>query len=434
MSNQGLTWVSDDPLKVEKAFLVGIEHKNSEALEAEEHLQELADLVTTLGLTIVGSEKVKLRTPRTRLLLGTGKARDVVNMARECGADVLIFDDPLTPSQQRNWEAFADLAVIDRQEVILDIFADRAQTREAVLQVALAKTTYAMPRLRRRWTHLHRQRGAAGGRGMRGEGEQQLEMDSRMVRVRLAQLRRQLAEVRQHRDVQRSKRQRRPLPVAAIVGYTNAGKSSLLNTLTEADVLVENKLFATLDPTVRRLMLPNHQELLLVDTVGFIRKLPHLLVEAFKSTLEETTMADFLIEVIDVTGEHLEEHHRTTREVLADIGAGDKPVVTVLNKIDRIEDALERRRIARKYPDAILISARTGEGLDDMRAALAHELEASLCVEDVLIPHQRYDLVAKLHRTSAILRESYDEDGIRLQVRMSRDMRATLAPYTISSD
>ena len=405
-------------------------HETGGAL-ATELLAELGELSRTLGVRLLGSTLVRLRTPQPRYLVGAGKAKEIVAQARACAADVIIFDEPLTPSQQRNWEELADMAVIDRQEVILDIFAERAQTRAASLQVALARATYALPRLVRRWTHLHRQRGAVGGQGMRGEGEQQLELDSRQVRLHISRLKTQLKEVEKHRRVQRHQRLKRPMPVAAIVGYTNAGKSSLLNALTDTSVLVEDKLFATVDPTVRRLLLPNHQEVLLVDTVGFIRKLPHLLVDAFKSTLEETLMADFLIEVIDVTSAQIEEHRNTTRKVLAEIGGGDKPAVMVLNKIDLVTDDLTRRRLTRTYPEAILISTRTGEGLPQLAQTLARELDAALLEQHLLVPHDRYDIVALLRRRSAILAEAYEDEGIRLRARIPTDVLASVAAFIV---
>jgi GTP-binding protein HflX len=415
--------------KPERAFLVGIQRAGTAPEASHELLAELEELCRTLGVSVIGSTMVRLRAPQPRYLIGSGKANEIIASARAVEADVLVFDDPLSPSQQRNWEELADLAVIDRQEVILDIFAERAHTREAALQVALARATYTLPRLQRRWTHLHRQRGAAGGQGMRGEGEQQLELDSRMVRTQITRLKEQIEEVKKHRHVQRSQRLKRPLPVAAIVGYTNAGKSSLLNALTGTNVFVEDKLFATLDATVRRLLLANHQELLLVDTVGFIRKLPHMLVDAFKSTLEETLMADVLIEVIDATSDQIEEHRQTTREVLAEIGAGEKPVIPVLNKIDCVTDDLARRRLQRACPEAVLISALTGEGLPLLTETLARALDASLKEQDLLIPHDRYDLVALLRRRSAVVTEKPEEDGVHLRARVPPDLAPAVAAF-----
>ncbi|MCK5805049.1 MAG: GTPase HflX [Lentisphaeria bacterium] len=405
----------------------------TDADEAREMLRELHELTNTLGIPIVGSTMVKVRKPQARYLVGGGTAESVVEQANECDADVIIFDDPLLPSQQRNWEELSELAVIDRQEVILDIFAGRAQTREARLQVQLARAFYSLPRLKRKWTHLHRQRGATGGMGMRGEGEQQLEVDSRLVRTRIAKLKEQLKEVRQHRHTQRSQRMRKPVPVAAIVGYTNAGKSTLLNTMTDAGVFVEDKLFATLDPTVRRVTLPNRQELLLADTVGFIRKLPHSLVEAFKSTLEETFMADFLVEVVDATTDQLEERLETTRDVLTELGASEKRMITVFNKVDLVKDELTLRRLARKYDDAIFVSAKTGQGIEEFRDRLALELSHGLERKHLRIPHSRHDLVARLHRSCAVLEQRHEDDAVYLTADIPKQMLSELAAFFLDS-
>lgn len=403
---------------VERAFLVGLRHPRVEPEAVEELLDELEELVTTLGVGVRGRMVAPVRKNQSRYLVGPGKAEEIVAAAKAARADVIVFDDPITPSQQRNWESLSKLAVIDRQEVILDIFHDRAQSREAELQVALARAEYDLPRLRRRWTHLHRQRGAAGGLGGRGEGEQQVEVDARLVRGRITNLEKRLREVRKQRGVQRKQRLRKPIPVGAIVGYTNAGKSSILNALTQADVLAEDKLFATLDPTVRRVALPNNQELLLSDTVGFIRKLPHQLVEAFKSTLEEVIQAEFLVEVLDISGRLVDEHHETTREVLRELGAWDKPVIRVYNKIDLV-DSLTVRRYRRKHPDAVFVTATNGMGLDELRQRLADELTRKLYEERYLIPHSRYDLVSLLHRTGDVLEEKHEDNGVNITARVS---------------
>lgn len=415
-----------------RALLVGVEPHDSPG-SGREAVAELIRLVDTLGLAVVGQVMVRVRRPGSRYLVGSGKAQEIVDKAAACRAEVIIFDEALTPSQQRNWEKLSELAVIDRQEVILDIFAARAHTREAVLQVKLAQAEYELPRLKRRWTHLSRQRGMRGGMGLRGEGEQQIEVDYRLVKKRIAQLRGELDQVRLRRSVQRGKRTKKPVPVAAIVGYTNAGKSSLLNALTNAEVLVEDKLFATLDPTIRRIGLPNNQDLLLCDTVGFIRKLPHLLVEAFKATLEETRVADFLIEVLDAEAGELDAHHETTREVLRELGADRTPVVTVLNKVDLIPGALALRRLQRRYPDAVLVSAATGDGLTGLRERLASELNRLLREVDLLVPHDRYDVVDTLHRTSRILQEKYEPEGVRLTVAVPASLMGLLRDFLVTN-
>jgi GTP-binding protein HflX len=418
-----------DQSKVPNAFLVGIQHQQSSREEAEELLAELSELVDTLGLPKVGSGMARLRAINPAFVTGSGKAQEIVEQAKAADADVIVIDDFLTPAQQRNWEKLSELAVIDRQEVILDIFAARAQTNEASLQIALAQANYALPRLERKWTHLNRQRGMAGGLGGRAEGEQQLELDARQIRKQIAKLKKQLVEVRQQRDIQRGKRLRKPVPVAAIVGYTNAGKSSLLNTLTQATVLTEDKLFATLDPTVRRLELPGGLELLLTDTVGFIRKLPHLLIEAFKSTLEETRLADYIIEVIDANSPNITEHHETTQKVLEEIGAGRKPTIMVLNKIDLLPDALTRRRLTSLFPEAIVISAKTGEGLPKLLEELARQTTAVMTKLQVLIPHTRYDIMTVIRRQCSVDLEKHGENGVFMRLLVPENCQKLLEEF-----
>lgn len=413
---------------VEWAFLVGLCHPREDVEHVEELLDELADLTDTLGVQVVGRTMARLRKPRSRYLLGEGKADEISEMARQAGADVVILDDELSPSQQRNWEARTKLAVIDRQEVILDIFAKHARTREAELQVALARSKYDLPRLKRRWTHLHRQRGMAGGQGMRGEGEQQLEVDARLVRKRIQALERQLDEVRRQRHTQSKRRNRQAVPQGAIVGYTNAGKSTLLNALSGADVYTENKLFATLDSTVRRVTM-NSRTLLLSDTVGFIRKLPHQLVEAFHSTLQEAIEADFLIEVMDVTSESVDEHHQTTREVLQELGAWGKPVIPVFNKLDQLKDPFRVRRLRRHYPDAVFLSAKTGGGMQELSDRLAEEAWRRAEETTCLIPHRRYDLVSYLHREADVLQEEHESEGVRMTVAASPGVLRSVEEY-----
>ncbi len=406
--------LAPEPLK---AYLVGFLHSGDEPFQTESLLAELAELCSTCGMVVVGSEIAKIRVVDPGTILGKGKLAEVLETAERLGADVVVTDDVLSPSQQRNWEKRTKLAVIDRQEVILDIFAARAQTREARLQVELAKANYDLPRLVRKWGHLNRQRGAAGGRGGRAQGEQQLELDSRQVRAKIQKLNDELAEVRKQRGVQRSARLVKPVPVIAIVGYTNAGKSSLLNRLTNAEVLVENKLFATLDPTVRRFALPGGQEVLLADTVGFVRKLPHLLIDAFKSTLEETKLADYILEVLDANDPNLTEHHDTTQEVLAQIGVGPKPTLMVFNKWDLLDED-EKAALRFKYPEALAISVKTGDGVPTLVNRIALRVKALMPFRSYCFPHSAYTELAQLRKYCFIEKEEFLEDGVHVDARV----------------
>ena len=418
----------DKNVRIEAAFLVGVQTPRLRAGEGAELLAELRELVENLGLRIVGSDLVNLRNPAPAFFLGRGKAVALIEAARAAGAHAIVLDEALSPAQQRNWEQEAGLAVLDRQEVILEVFADRAHTREAMLQVELARQEYFLPRLKRAWTHLSRQRGRGA---LGGEGETQLEQDRRTVRARVRHLRDAIAEVRQQRAVQRQRRLRVPVATCAIVGYTNAGKSCLLNRLTGARVLVENKLFATLDPTTRQLALPNSQKLLVTDTVGFIRRLPHDLVDAFKATLEEVVVADFLIHVLDVTSPNVAQHQATTLAVLAELGADRKTILTVYNKIDVAEPAtLESVRLA--TPGALLLSAKTGAGVDELLGRCAELVSREFGATELLVPQDRYDVVARLHQVGHVHAQELRDDGIHLQGHFPAAQSAVFAPYIVN--
>lgn len=413
--------------KAQRAFLIGVQTPDMPDGEGEELLTELTELVENLGLSIVSKAMVKLRTTTPALFVGSGKAGELAAAAKEDGAEVIVFDSALSPAQQRNWEELAGMAVIDRQEVILEVFADRAHTREAVLQVALARMEYSLPRLTRAWTHLSRQRGKGS---LGGEGETQLEQDRRVVRNRIAHIKQELAEVVRQRGVQRTRRVRVPVPTASIVGYTNAGKSSLLNTLTGSSVLAEDKLFATLDPTTRQLLLPGNQKILLTDTVGFIRRLPHGLVEAFKATLEEVLVADFVIHVVDVTSPHFEKHRETTLSVLAELGAGDRPMINVFNKAD-LADAVQVRAARHAVPDALFVSARTGQGIDELMERCRERVSDDLGMVRLVIPHDRYDLVARLHGLGHVQSQEHQEDGVHVTGRFPPSQAGLLQPFLV---
>jgi len=409
---------------VETVHLVGV--GAGDGSEAREHLEELERLVATLGFETRGTTLVKLRRATPRYLVGSGKAIEICDAARSEEADCIVFDDDLSPSQQRNWEKLTDGCVIDRHEIILDIFAAHATSRESVLQVALARAEYSLPRLTRAWTHLSRQRG--GRQGTRGEGEMQLEVDRRIVLRKIARFKRELAELARQRALRRSRRESIPVPSAAIVGYTNDGKSSLLNALTGANVGVADELFKTLDATTRRLVIPNSLDLLLTDTVGFIRKLPYDLVDAFKSTLEEARLADFLIIVLDISDLACALHYQTTLSVLRDIGAETDNSIIVLNKCDLVGES-ESDDALRRYPEAILASSKRGIGLDELKSRLRARLYSSMSITRFVLPESRHDLAAMIHRTGRIVEEVYENGSIILTAQVSEQTQGRLRKY-----
>ncbi len=379
---------------------------------AQSLLEELEELTDTLGVPVCERMLLFHREAHARYLIGSGKAEEIAAKVKEEKLDAIIFDNELTPSQQRNWEQLTGVTVLDRQEVILDIFAQRAQTREARLQIDLARLEYSLPRLTRAWGHLVRQ---GGGIGAKGEGESQLEQDKRRIRVQIDRLKRELEQVRSARATQRKDRKRAPVPNAAIVGYTNAGKSSLLRRLTGAEVLVEDKLFATLDTTTRKIALPNKQPLLLTDTVGFVRKLPHRLVEAFNATLEEATLSDFLIHLLDASAPEVMEFHNTTMKVLEELGAEERPMLVVFNKIDKIEDPAVLTRLKRHFPDAEFISVHTGEGLERLVERMSEYVSNGATPCELRLPLAATDMLARLHRHSRVLETEYLDNEVRVR-------------------
>jgi GTP-binding protein HflX len=389
----------------ERAVLVGADLPHAR-IPVAESLLELGRLAETAGLVTVGETAQPLRRVHPATFVGAGKVAEVRELVTTGRADVVIFDDPLTPAQQRNLERALGCKVIDRSALILDIFAQRARSLEGKLQVELAQLQYLLPRLTRQWTHLSRQRG--GGVGTRGPGETQLEVDRRRVRERIGQLRRRLGAVERTRRLHRAERRALPTPTVALVGYTNAGKSTLMNALTRAGVLVEDRLFATLDPTVRRLRLPEGLTIVLADTVGFIHKLPHQLVDAFKGTLEQVRTADLLLHVVDASHAMWREQVRVTEEVLVAIGAGELPAAMVMNKADLVAP---RERRAGTPRDAIWVSAREGDGLPELLSRVEHLLDAGLARVSCALPSDRGDVVAWLRRSGRVVEEYY-RDGV----------------------
>ena len=416
---------------VERALLVGAYVESAEKADADDLLDELAELVRTLGIPVVDRALVHIREPQARYLLGSGKAEELCERLRANECDVIIFDNELTPAQQRNWEQLSKVTVIDRAEVILDIFGMRAQTREARLQVDLARMEYSLPRLTRAWGHLGKQ---GGGIGAKGEGESQLEQDRRKIRGQMDRLRREIEEVRRARATQRKDRKRAPVPNAAIVGYTNVGKSSLLRRLTGADVLVENKLFATLDTTTRKIALPNKQPLLLTDTVGFVRKLPHELVESFNATLEEAALSDFLIHVLDASHPRVMEFYNTTMRVLADLGADTKQTLVVFNKMDRVADPLAKAALRRHFPEAAFVSVHTGDGLGELVERIGDFVSANTSQVELHLPLARTDLLARLHRDGVVHAVEYTDLEVHVRATISDRARVEFGEFIVPRD
>src|SRR3954468_20130662 len=415
----------------ERALLIAAFTESANEAHAQSLLEELEELVATLRIPVIERKLVFHRENHARYLIGSGKAQEVADLAKQLECDVLIFDNSLSPSQQRNWEELAGIPVADREEIILDIFGARAQTREARIQVDLARMQYSLPRLTRAWSHLGQQ---GGGIGAKGEGESQLEQDKRKIRLQIDRLKRELEEVRSGRATQRKDRKRTPVPNAAIVGYTNAGKSSLLRRLTGAEVFVEDKLFATLDTTTRKIALPNKQPLLLTDTVGFVRNLPHQLVEAFNATLEEAALSDFLIHVLDASQDEVMEFYNTTMRVLTDLGADTKQMLVVFNKVDKLSDPFALSALRRHFPDAVSVSAKTGEGMKELVERISEFVGRGTMAVAWRLPSERADLLARLHREGSVRELSYEEGFTRVVAAIPTRSLEVFAPFLALPD
>ncbi|MBI3688349.1 MAG: GTPase HflX [Actinobacteria bacterium] len=426
-----VTEVEYRQLRLERVVLVGVWTAGSLA-DAENSLTELARLAETAGSLVLEAMIQRRDRPDPATYIGSGKAEELRDVVLATGADTVICDGELTPAQLRTLEQRTKVKVVDRTALILDIFAQHARSREGKAQVELAQMQYMLPRLRGWGEAMSRQAGGrvAGGAGIgsRGPGETKIETDRRRIRARMAKLRRELAQMSTSRQTKRESRRRNAVPSAVIAGYTNAGKSSLLNRLTGAGVLVENALFATLDPTVRRCGTPDGRQYTLADTVGFVRHLPHQLVEAFRSTLEEVAEADLVLHVVDGADADPAAQAAAVRVVLNEIGAATVPELIVVNKIDAADQAgLDRLRGL--FPEAVFVSARTGEGLDKLQVAIADRLPAPRVELRVLVPYDRGDLVARVHNHGEVLATAHTADGTELRVRVDSGLAAALSPY-----
>jgi len=420
----------------ERALLIGLEKQGVSKWELHDSLEELRELANSAGAEVVDTVTQKLQKPTAPYYIGRGKAESIKESCQDQQVTSVIFDDELSPAQGRNLENLIARKVLDRTQLILDIFAQRARSREGRLQIELAQLQYLLPRLTRMWHHLSRQ---TGGIGTRGPGETQLEVDRRRVQERIARLERELEAVRKTRAIQRESRKRHQWPVAAVVGYTNAGKSTLLNLLTGADVVTENKLFATLDPTTRSLVLPNKQRVLLTDTVGFLRKLPHTLIESFKATLEEVSEADLLIHIVDLSHQRVDEQMEAVDGVIKELDAYGKQTIIVFNKIDNLPPpspgcgVAGNRELAESYtkrfPGSVAISARTGEGVNKLVQALEDALASWRLRSRFCIPSNESALIAEIHRVGHVLELRYEGSDAVIVAHVPPDLAQKLERF-----
>ncbi len=426
----------------ERAFLVGVEiYQEKNLLSLDDSLAELALLANTAGLEVVGELTQKLDRPNPETYIGSGKVEELKSLAEETLAQVIVFDNELNPRHQRELETLfgEKVRILDRTALILDIFAQHANTSEGMLQVELAQYEYYLPRLTRQWTHLARQAGGGGGRsgsvggvGLRGPGETQLEVDRREVRRKISHLKSELEKVRAHRERYRAQRKRNRIPTVALVGYTNAGKSTLLNRIARAEVYAANQLFATLDPTTRRVEMSGGHAALFTDTVGFIQKLPTTLVAAFRATLEEIAEADLLLHVVDISHPNAMAQFEAVQQTLAEINAGHIPVLTALNKVDRLKDPNAARTVLENYPQAVAISATKGIGIPELMSKVAQELYETYTPIQLWLPYQQGQLLSLFHEAGQVEKIEHGRGGVLIAGRIPGRLIAQFAEYQAS--
>jgi len=419
-----------DPSITEKAIIVSVSLAGGED-DAEMRIGEMRELALTAGAEVIAEYSQSRRAPDSTSYVGSGKALEIAEEVKVLRPDIVIFDDELTPTQQRNLMAIMGVPVLDRTQLILDIFAQRARTREGRLQVELAQLTYLLPRLSAQYTKFERQQGGIGGRG---PGETKLEHDRRKVRERIGELSREIDEMKEQRGQQRRQRRTLPFPACALVGYTSAGKSTLLNLLSGSDVFADARLFATLDPTTRRVVLPDGWSVLMTDTVGFMRHLPHDLIAAFRATLEEVVEADFLIHVVDVSHAEYERQIIAVQQVLTELHAGDKPAMTVFNKIDLVADAYTIRALVASTPNSCSISAKRHEGISELMDRISATISGLLVHVEAAIPYDRSELIPQCYESGKVQSLDYQSDKILIRAAVTRDLAGRLEPYVLNRD
>lgn len=408
------------PGETERAVLVVVDKEGKDRWPAGEREQELRSLAESCGVDVVESRICRRKTFTADLLIGKGKADEIAEIAEDEEAHVVIFSEDLSPSQQKNLEGKFKARVVDRTQLILDIFARRATSNEGKVQVELAQLQYLLPRLSRMWLHLGKQ---AGGIGTKGPGEQQLEVDRRRVRERIDKLKRSLKEITKQRSSRRTKRDRYSMLTVALVGYTNSGKSTLFNALTRAHIKARDQLFSTLDPTVRKLPLPNNQTVLLSDTVGFVHDLPHHLVESFKATLEEVINADMLFLVLDISDENAERQQSAVKQVLKELGAHEKPIFVILNKVDKLDNKEQIARVKNKFNSKAVISALEEDGLGDILDLLIHQMQKDMDDIELELPHKHLSIAKLIREKGAVKKEKYTENGLYISARVPKKVK-----------